>query len=238
MSDYNSHGLFIWNKNNILWNDNTNKYTDIFLQTGTRDLENFEWQNSLCYKNIDNEYRLIQNSNHFIHHIDYKYAQYIYNQVVRNYYEFINESKETTNNTLDDSKTYFYMIDSFVFSNSGHNLSVLLDQIDYIINNNIKDILILEGSKNTNNFKLIELLIPDCLFYEVKFNTIYKIKNIIIIRPEFYNIFKHSYLIDKLRDIVYNTYKDKYNDCFNKNIILIKKIVVLLKLLYLLNVKN
>lgn len=235
--NYNSHKLFKWNHNNILYNETTNKYTDVYLQTGSINLEKtvekFEWHNSLCYTHINNELKIIENSNHFTHTGDYgeAYNEVIYSKIVRNYYEFNYEftknyyvTSELFNNTLDQNKLYFYMIDSFVFTNSGHNLSILLDQIQYIIDNNIKDILILKNSQNTNNFKIIKLLMPtECVFYELDFNTIYKIKNIIIIYPEYYNIYKHENLISQLKDKVYKTYKNIYNDCFNKNIILIKK---------------
>jgi len=203
-SDYNSHRLFTWNHNNILYNDPSNKYNNVYLHTGSYNPNSFEWQNSICFTFKDNELKSIFNSNHFISHIDYGYdtAQYIYNQVIRNYYEtldYYHNINTKSRNILDASKTYFYMIDSFVFSNSGHNLSVLLDQVYYVINNNIKDILILHNSRSTNNFKIIQLLLPpDCIFHELEFNKIYEISNIIIIYPEFYNIYKDD--IKKLEE--------------------------------------
>ena len=226
--DYNSHRLFRWNEDNILLNNDTNKYSNIYLHTGSYDANNFEWQNSLCFTYKEHELNIISNSNHFLHIHDYKslFAPYIYNQIVRNYYETIyycNNSENKIRNILDPSKIYFYMIDSFAFSNSGHNMSVLLDQVHYIISNNIKDILILNNLENTNNFKLIKLLLPsDCIFHELEFNKIYEILNIIIIYPEGYNIYKHSNIIDNLRSIVYKNYNHIYKDCLDKNIILIK----------------
>ena len=227
-SDYNLHRLFSWNKDNILFNDNTNKYTNIYLHTGTYNPNHFEWQNSLCFTSKDSYLKLISNSNYFLSNIDYgcNSVPYIYNQIIKNYYEtldYYNNLHNISRNILDISKTYFYMIDSFVFSHSGHNLSVLLDQVQYIINNNIKDILILSNSRSTDNFKLIELLLPsDCIFYELEFNKIYEISNIVIIYPEFYYIYKHVNVIDNLRNIIYNKYINNYTDCINKNILLIK----------------
>ena len=71
---------------------------------------------------------------------------------------------------VDNEIHYFSMLDAFAFSNSGHNLSDVLDSVDYIIKNNIKHILIYTGYRETHNFKLVELLLPpDCILYELEF---------------------------------------------------------------------
>jgi len=115
------------------------------------------------------------------------------------------------------------MINPFVFSNSGHDLSIMLNNVDYILKNNIKHILILQGYKNQHNFKLISLLLPeDCVFYELDINKIYKIQNIIIIKQLIFDITYHKYLIDRLNDTIKNKYSKIYNDYKNKNVILIK----------------
>ena len=91
---------------------------------------------------------------------------------------------------FNPDETYFYMLNAFNFSNSGHDLSISIDFVNYIIKNNIKNILIYKNYKNTNNFKLLQLLIPiDINFIELNDNQIYRIKNIIIIYPEFFNKF-------------------------------------------------
>lgn len=110
-----------------------------------------------------------------------------------------------------NDNNYFYMLTPFSFSNSGHNLSIMLDFLCYITENNIKNILIYKNYKNTNNFKLINLLLPnDSNIIELELNTIYKIKNIIIIHPEFYNIFKHRDYISKIINITITTYSEMY----------------------------
>jgi hypothetical protein len=115
------------------------------------------------------------------------------------------------------------MIDAFVFSNSGHFLSNLLNYSNYIINNNIKDILILKGTKNTHGFKLMDKILPsDCTFYELDISQLYLIKNIIIIPDLHFNIYAHVHLIEKLKNIIIQDYYNTYKDCINKNLILMK----------------
>ena len=83
--------------------------------------------------------------------------------------------------------------------------------------------LIYKNYKNTHNFKLISLLIPnDCNFIELDENKIYKIKNIIIIHPIFLNIYLHKNLLDKLIKIIVEKYAEKFSHLHNKNIVLMK----------------
>ena len=83
--------------------------------------------------------------------------------------------------------------------------------------------VILKGYKETNNFKLVQILLPEyCIFYELDMNTIYSIKNIIIIYPEIINIFKHSDLIETLTNKILVNYSHMYPDYKDKNIILMK----------------
>lgn len=224
MSNYDDYKLFIWNENNILYSNDTNLYNDVYLHTGN--IMKGCWENCVCFTYIDNEEKIIGNSNHFIngHKWDkgYNNLYKIYDNIVKNYQEF----KEHTihkNYDFNSNKTYFYMLGAFSFSNSGHDLSTMFDFVNYIIQNNIKDILIYKNYKNTNNFKLLNLLIPDdCQFIELNENQIYKIKNIIIIPPKIICINYHKYLIDKLKNIIQEKYALKFSHLHNKNIVLIK----------------
>lgn len=42
--EYNTHGLFVWNNPNILYNSQTNYYSDVYLHTGT--IAKMQWENS------------------------------------------------------------------------------------------------------------------------------------------------------------------------------------------------
>jgi hypothetical protein len=133
------------------------------------------------------------------------------------------KDNEKINNDFNDNNEYFLMINAFSFKNSGHDFSIILDQINYVIQNNIKNILIYEGYKETQNFKLIESLIPiECNFYEIKYNVIYFIKNIIIKKQIVANIYLHQNLIDKIIQHINNIYFDNYQDYCNKNVIIMK----------------
>ena len=224
MPHFNDSKLFRWNEKNILYEDNSSVYKDVYLHTGS--VNKGEWENCVCFTYINNEEKIISNSNHFINGFEwgdgYNNQYKIYDNIVQNYNDFkefdINKSYD-----FDTEKTYFYMLDAFSFSNSGHNLSTVLDCANYIISNNIKDILIYKNYKNTHNFKLISLIIPDnCNFIELDENKIYKFKKLIIIHPEFLNIHLHENLIDKLIEIIVEKYAEKFLHLHNKNIVLMK----------------
>lgn len=225
MSKYNNYGIFRWNVENSLYSNENNNYNNVYLNTGT--VVKGQWENPICLTKTDNTINVISNSNHFLHGHEwgtgYNYTYKIFDNLVRNYTNILNAQEQNINYELHNDNTYFYMLDAFSFSNSGHNLSNILNMAQYILNNNIKNILIFKNYKNTNNFKLIELLLPiNCNFIELNENLIYKIKNITIIYPEIFNILKHTNLIHKLKNKIAEDYSVLYNNCKNKNIILMK----------------
>jgi hypothetical protein len=222
--DYDNYKLFRWNENNILYKNDTNIYNNVYLHTGT--VIKGQWENCVCFTHINNNVNIISNSNHFIHGYKWWYSYNnmykIYDNIVKNYKEF-REYDKNNEYDFDEKETYFYMLNAFCFSNSGHDLSTGIDYINYILSHNIKNILIYKNYKNTNNFKLLSLLIPDDFkVIELDENKIYKIKNIIIIYPELYDIFKHPTLIDDLIKKVKKNYAEKYKDLHNKKIVLMK----------------
>jgi hypothetical protein len=227
MDNYNNYKLFTWNPDNLLYNKDNNNYNDVYLHTGT--IIKNQWENCICTTEINNSIKIISNSNHFLHGpnwgVGYNNQYKIYDNLVKNFMDIQNvkELGLYVNNDLFNNNTYFYMMDSFSFSNSGHNLSNVLNMTDYIIINNIKNILIPKNYKNTHNFKLINLLLPkDCVYIELNENCIYKINNIIIIHPNICNIQDKLHLIDQLKNTISLNYSELFNNCKNKNIILMK----------------
>jgi hypothetical protein len=224
MEEYDKHHLFRWNENNLLITNENNYYEDILIHTGT--IIKGEWENPICVSKIDDKlFKVVSNSNYFLHGIQwpvwYDNAYKIYTNLVRNYLEIKNQ--QINYSYYNNDTIYFYMLDAFCFSNSGHNLSVMLNNAKYIIDNNIKNILIYKKYIDVHNYKFIKLILPsDCNFIELDENTIYKIQKIIIIEPDIYDILKHRDLIHNLKNIINNNYSSIYDDCKNKNIILIK----------------
>jgi hypothetical protein len=225
MEEYDKHGIFTWNSNNLLYSNDNNIYNNVYLHTGT--VIKCEWENPIgITKTDDNSIKVISNTNHFLHgpkwgpgyNSEYK----IFDNLVKNYLYLKNVNDENTDLSLFNDDTYFYMLDTFSFSNSGHNLSNVLNMIKYIIDNNIQNILIYKNYKNTNNFKLISLLLPNCNYIELNVDTVYKIKNIIIIYPEIFNIKKYPDLIMSIKNKIIEGYSEIFNNCKNKNIILMK----------------
>jgi hypothetical protein len=214
----------LWQKENkyyeVVPHDKT--YNNILLHTGS--CIKGQWENSMVVINDD---KIIKSSNHYIEGFTwnepYNRKYKIYDNLLRNYYELTQQNKKINYELYDKNTMFFYMITAFCFSNSGHDLSAMLNYVHYILEKKIKDILILKGYKETNNFKLIEKLLPsDCIFYELEFNTIYSIKNTIILSQAIMDTLAHPYLVERLRNYVKNNYSNLYEDCKNKNIILMK----------------
>jgi hypothetical protein len=197
-----------------------------------------EWQNVMAIQFCkDGEPSVIEHVNHFIHGpnwgVVYNNKYKIYDNLVKNYIEILNckqkkqRLNENDNIGLDlkyyNDLTYFSMLDAFSFSNSGHNLSDFLNRVDYIIKNNLKHILIYKEYTNTNNFKLLSLLLPaDCIFYELEFDSIYKFNNIIVVYPVIMNVLLHERIIHELRTRIINDWSEKLSHLKNKKIILMK----------------
>jgi hypothetical protein len=114
------------------------------------------------------------------------------------------------------------MLDAFAFSNSGHNLSECLDKANFIIQNEYKNVLIPTGFREQNNFKFLEILLPDVIFTELDFDSIFFVKNVVIIPDCFFNILKHPILIETLKTNIMEKYGDIYSDCKYKKVILMK----------------
>ena len=65
MTSYDSHGIFMWNDNNILYSNVNNTYNNVILHTGS--VIKGQWENSICVTNDNNTTKVISNSNHFLH---------------------------------------------------------------------------------------------------------------------------------------------------------------------------
>jgi hypothetical protein len=123
-----------------MYNNVNNKYNDVLLNTGS--VEKIQWENSLV---VTNDLKVIKNSNHYIcsgyywgEHYDLVYK--IYRNILRNYNQIL-VSNNINYDFFDENKEYFYFINAFCFSNSGHDLSTMLDFVHYIIENKVTHIL-------------------------------------------------------------------------------------------------
>lgn len=219
---YNNFKIFKWNSNRYL-NKASNSYFDIYVHTGSK--RKNEWENPIAVKKIRNVSYMILNSNSFYNADEWKWQNdeyHVYGNIINNYLQVSDVSAHVDYTYYNDLQ-YFYALDCFAFSNSGHNLSDMLNKVKYILSNNIKNIFIYEGYRETNNFKILQLLIPsNCNIIELKFNTIYKVKNIIIIEPVILNVSLHNDLRNKIQNIIIQKYSSMYEDCKYKNIILMK----------------
>jgi hypothetical protein len=97
-----------------------------------------------------------------------------------------------------------------------------LDKANYIIEHGYKNVLIPAGFRGQNNFKFLEILLPDATFTELDFNCIFFVKNIVIIPDCFFGILKHTNLIETLKTRIIEKYGDMYSACKHKKVILMK----------------
>lgn len=212
---------------NDMYDSSIELYQNVYLHTGSN--IKLEWNSCLAYSN-----KIIKNSNSFIgdyfSYTDF-YREFqnntykIFDNLHKNYNEILKINNENNNfeNIFNDNETYFLMINPFTFKNYGHDFSVILDQINYIINNDIKNIIMYEDYDKNNNFKLVKCLFPSyCNFYYIKYEKIYYIKNLIIKNQIIANIYLHENLINNIIAYITNNYINEYKDCINKNIILMK----------------
>jgi hypothetical protein len=217
--------IFCFNENYENCLEPCNLYSDVLIHTGS--IEQFQWQNCIAVKKTDDKLKVITGSNHFLTWTSkdsiggYDIRYNIFSKLKDNYYDIFNNTKPI-NYDFDDDKTYVYLLDAFSFSNSGHNLSECLDKANYIIQNGYKNVLIFRGFKEKHNYKFIEILLPDVNFIEIDLDTIYLVKNIVVIPDCFFTIWKHYDLIQTLKTKVCEKYEDLYSEFKNKKIILMK----------------
>jgi mRNA-degrading endonuclease HigB of HigAB toxin-antitoxin module len=145
----------------------------------------------------------------------------IYDRIVYTYHHIKNTPLK--NRTYIDTEC-FLMANPYTGVNSGHELSIILDCVDYIRKANIQKIVIFNYSyKYPNNLYLLKLLVPEDNLLFINFNTVYQFRKIHIIKQELHNICKHQYLIEELKHKILAKGGDvtKYK---NKKIIMIKNI--------------
>lgn len=209
--------------NNCFSNDN-NIYNNVLLNTGSNNIG--EWNNQICVLNETK--KIIKFSNSFINdyfsyepfYVKYQNDNYkIYDNLEKNYKDLVN-SKEM--NIIYVKETFFYMINPFIEKNIGHDLSCILNQLSYVLNNDITHIVIMKDYMNTNNFKLIKFMIPTHIqFIELEYNKIYNFSKIIIPQQIIANLYLHKKLIDNIIEnikIINNTYD--YDSKYKKIIIM------------------
>jgi hypothetical protein len=217
---------------NIYMHNSTLHYTNpdnIYYCIGISSPSYYEnkWHSILA--TTTNDQRVIANSNTFywenwqnlkdkwtIQNDDNK----IYDRIVYTYHHIKNTPLKNRKHIETEC---FLMANPYTGVNSGHELSIILDCVDYIRKHNtIQNIILFNYAyKYPNNLNLLKLLLPESKFLFIDFNTVYQFKKIHIIKQELHNITKHQYLVDELKHKIMNRCPDmtKYN---NKKVIMIK----------------
>ena len=201
-----------------------NEYENVVINTGSNN--DIEWNN--CISVIND--KIIKNSNSFLWEFLYysdnmrnfqNNSYKIYNNLYNNYNSIINTQNK--NIIKYEESMYFYMINAFVYKNVGHDLSCLLEHIHFLLNTNIKNVIIMKGYKETNNFKICKFLFSDDInFIEIDYNNFYFFKNITIIKDTVCNLLKYEYLIEKIINNIINEKKTQYENTTKYNVILMK----------------
>ncbi len=143
----------------------------------------------------------------------------IYDRIVFTYHHIKNTPIK--NRVYIDTEC-FLMANPYTCVNSGHELSIILDAVNYIRRHNIPKIVIFNYSyKYPNNLNLLKLLIPETKLMFINFNTVYQFRKIHIIKQELHNIYKHQNLINELKTKIIAKYGDSFR-FKNKKVIMIK----------------
>lgn len=187
---------------------------------------------SICYESN----RLISNSNHFIdlEKTDTKLYQEIgnetakghkiYSRIKNNYIHLVNYKNNVNLSKKIINEDCIFLHNSFSGGNAGHDLYYTLDIIDKYIDTNIKFVLYNEG-KNTNVFKIINLLIPQNRLIFINEKEVYQFENEIFDYEHcYYDSSQFSNIINKINLIIkekIEKYKIPY-ELHNKNVLVLK----------------
>lgn len=176
---------------------------------------------------VDESNRIIKSSNHFFQ--DYYESAFqenkykIYSRLDSTYQHILKTSHEEH---ICINQECFLMANSFSGVNSGHDLSILLDSIDYMIKHKIKTAILLSASQwYPNNLELISFFLKNYginLIF-IDFSKVFLFKKVHILPKEHMNIMKHQYLIDAI--IKHNQsieFTQEQAELFNKKILLLK----------------
>ena len=176
---------------------------------------------------VDERNNVAYCSNHFFdnyYKVPFQEQKYKIYSRLDDTYDHILQSDTDEHVHIDDE--CFLMANSFSGVNSGHDLSILLDSVNYIIEHKIKTAVLLSASKwYPNNLILVTSLLKEHevnLIY-MDFTKVYKFQKIHILYKEHMNIMKHQYLIDKIieqnKSIRFDTDSERL---FNKKVLLLK----------------
>jgi hypothetical protein len=95
---YNNFKLFGWNNPNIHLTNKDHMYNNIILHTGS--VIQGQWENTVCFTQINNELKIIPGSNHFVGGpnwgVGYNSKYKIFDNIVNNYHEILNKPCRTT----------------------------------------------------------------------------------------------------------------------------------------------
>lgn len=123
------------------------------------------------------------------------------------------------------TENVFLLFNTFSARNSGHDLSILFNRINYYLSNKL-DIPVIIGDTMSDfpfTLDICKLLLPNTKFYTINADTIIEFDNIIITYNYVFDINCHKYLHKEIQNKVINNCinLDKYK---NKKICLLKHI--------------
>lgn len=208
--------------NKLFFNNSNNIYSNV--RVCALEYKRDCWHSIVA---VDESNRVIKSSNHFL---EFYYgsafqekSHKIYSRLDSTYQHILKTSNEER---ICINQECFLMANSFSGVNSGHDLSILLDSIDYMIKHKIKTAILLSASQwYPNNLDLISFFLKNYginLIF-INFSKVYFFKKVHILSKEHMNIMKHQYLIDA---IIKNNQSIQFTKeqevLFNKKILLLK----------------
>lgn len=186
-----------------------------------------KWHSILALTSNDN--RVIVNSNTFYWERWQEMAKMyvaqnshcrIYDRLIYTYHH-IKNSQVSARKYINEE--CFLMANPFTCANSGHELSIILDAVNYLRKVSVAKIVVFGyAHKYPNNLNLLKLLVPEEKLLFIEFNVLYQFKKIHIIKQELHNICKHPQLIEELKSKILARYSGDITKFKGKKIVMIK----------------
>jgi hypothetical protein len=204
-------------------NNTVTRYTDVLLSFPYYGPNTFHSNLAIDYntkKYIINSTSFIEDPMYGTKSFDMTYK--VYSRINLNYHALTTKSKNDPD-VINITEECMLFANSFSGSNSGHDLSIIINALNYYIKNKLtcKILVHKESLKIPRNLEFIQLFIDKSKFIFIENDKYYFINNLHIEKPEFFAILKHKHIIEDAKKLIVERFFD-INDFKNKKIALIK----------------
>lgn len=171
--------------------------------------------------------KYVTNSNSYIE--DHMYNNKSYDDTYKIYtrlnvtYDLLMKKKISDTDIINILDECILFANPFSGVNSGHDLSIVLNAIQYYITKSLtcKVIVHTESLKIPRILEMIDLWIPKSKLLFIDYDKYYYLKSVHMPKQEYFHIFKHVPLINNMKSLILDRFYDP-DEFKNKKIVLIK----------------